>query len=409
MSYLGDYATSTIVYGKFTTYRPSTGAPFTLAGTPALSVYKDNSTTQSTTGVTLTVDFDSVTGLHHFSIDTSADGTFYSAGSNFDVVITTGTVDSISAVGTVVGRFTLNKTAALRPTVAGRTLDVSSGGEAGLDWANVGSPTTTVGLSGTTISTTQAVASVSGNVGGNVTGSVGSVGTGGIASTSFATGAITATAIAADAIGASELAADAVAEIADAVWDEVLSGHLTSGTTGAGLNAAGSAGDPWSTALPGAYGAGSAGYILGTNLNATVSSRLATSGYTAPLDAAGTRSAVGLASANLDTQLTSAIADSSGVTTLLSRLTSTRAGYLDNLATSPPTVSQILTTQMTESYRATNAAPTLAQALCEVLAHMGEVSIVDTTKTLKKFDGTTTAKTFTLNSATAATSITETT
>lgn len=48
----------------------------------------------------------------------------------------------------------------LQPTVAGRTLDVTATGEAGIDWANVGSPTTTVGLSGTTISTTQAVASV---------------------------------------------------------------------------------------------------------------------------------------------------------------------------------------------------------------------------------------------------------
>jgi hypothetical protein len=48
----------------------------------------------------------------------------------------------------------------LQPTVSGRTLDVSSTGEAGIDWANVGSPTTTVGLTGTTISTTQAVASV---------------------------------------------------------------------------------------------------------------------------------------------------------------------------------------------------------------------------------------------------------
>lgn len=41
----------------------------------------------------------------------------------------------------------------LAPTVAGRTLDVSAGGEAGVDWANVGSPTTTVGLSGTTVKT----------------------------------------------------------------------------------------------------------------------------------------------------------------------------------------------------------------------------------------------------------------
>lgn len=39
--------------------------------------------------------------------------------------------------------------AALRPTTADRTLDVSAGGEAGVDWANVGSPTTTINLSGT--------------------------------------------------------------------------------------------------------------------------------------------------------------------------------------------------------------------------------------------------------------------
>jgi hypothetical protein len=273
----GDYDASAVVYGKFTTFKPTTGAPFTLAGTPALSVYKDASTTQSTTGVTLTADFDTVTGLNHFAIDTSADGTFYAAGSFFDIVITTGTVDSVSAVGMVVGRFTIRKNSALKPTTAGRALDVSAGGEAGLDWANVGSPTTAVDLSGTTIKTTQkvdvdtiktnpvvnggtitfptnktladttsavgsvtgnvggnvtgsvgsvvgavgsvtgAVGSVTGNVGGNVTGSVGSVATGGIAAASFAAGAIDAAAIAADAIGSSELAATAATEIANAV------------------------------------------------------------------------------------------------------------------------------------------------------------------------------------------------
>ena len=64
----------------------------------------------------------------------------------------------------------------------------------------------------------------------------------------------------------------AASVISDAVWDEVLSGHTTAGTTGAALSAAGSAGDPWSTAVPGAYGAGTAGYVLGTNLDAKVSS-----------------------------------------------------------------------------------------------------------------------------------------
>ena len=153
MKHLGDYDTSAVIYGKFTTFRPSTGAAYTLGGTPALSVYKDNSTTQSTTGVTLTADFDSVTGLNHFAIDTSADGTFYAAGSFFDVVITTGTVDSVSVVGSVVASFTLRKNSALKPTTAGRTLDVTATGEAGIDWANIGSPTTTVNLSGTTVKT----------------------------------------------------------------------------------------------------------------------------------------------------------------------------------------------------------------------------------------------------------------
>lgn len=62
-------------------------------------------------------------------------------------------------------------------------------------------------------------------------------------------------------------------EVEDAVWDAAIASHLDSGSTGAALNAAGSSGDPWSTALPGAYTAGTAGHILGTNLNATVSSR----------------------------------------------------------------------------------------------------------------------------------------
>ena len=56
--------------------------------------------------------------------------------------------------------------------------------------------------------------------------------TGAITNAKFAAGAIDAAAIAADAIGASELAADAVAEIADAIWDEATSGHVTAGSYG---------------------------------------------------------------------------------------------------------------------------------------------------------------------------------
>jgi hypothetical protein len=63
------------------------------------------------------------------------------------------------------------------------------------------------------------------------------------------------------------------AGIADAVWDELIAGHAGVGSTGAALAAAGGSGDPWATALPGAYGAGTAGKIIGDNINATISSR----------------------------------------------------------------------------------------------------------------------------------------
>ncbi len=490
----------------------------------------------------------------------------------------------------------------LVPTTAGRTLDVSVGGEAGVDWANVGSPTTALNLSGTTIATTQKVdvetiktnpvanagtvtfptnatlasttnitagtittvgtlttytgntpqtgdayarlgapagASVSadmaavkvdtaavkvktdflpsatagaaggvfiagsnaatsittaltaniignvtgnlsgsvGSVTGNVTGSVGSVASGGITSASFAASAIDAAAIATDAIGALELAAGAASEIASAVrtelttelgridaavstratqasvdtidgivdsilvdtaeigaagagltalasaanlatvagyidteigtiitnlatlagyvdtevaaikavtdkldntltntsdgyifssialqavWDEPIVGHLVSGTTGAALNAAGSAGDPWSTPLPGAYGAGTAGYKLSA-VNGTVAKldtmlevtsdaftytpdalQFAPTGGGGGLDAAGVRAAIGLGSANLDTQLSgisskttnlpSDPADASDIAGAFSTVNTTLgtiAGYLD--------------------------------------------------------------------------------
>jgi hypothetical protein len=66
----------------------------------------------------------------------------------------------------------------------------------------------------------------------------------------------------------------------------------------------------------------------------------------------------------------------------------------------------VLTRQMTEAYRAAGVAPTLAQAMFELVAQVGDSFITDTTKTIRKIDGTT-AKTFTLDSATTPTSITE--
>ena len=71
------------------------------------------------------------------------------AGDSCSIYITA-TISSI-ATASVVAEDIGNTDLPLIPTTAGRTLDVSAGGEAGLDWANIGSPTTTVVMSGTTI------------------------------------------------------------------------------------------------------------------------------------------------------------------------------------------------------------------------------------------------------------------
>lgn len=106
MSYLGDYAEDYADLNfKFST-RDSTGAPITFGGTPALSVYKSNGTTQSTAGITLSVDFDTVTGLHNCNIDLSADA-FYAVGEDYAVVVTTGTVDGTSVVGMTLAYFSI--------------------------------------------------------------------------------------------------------------------------------------------------------------------------------------------------------------------------------------------------------------------------------------------------------------
>ena len=87
---------------QFSTVAPSTGVPTTLAGTPVVSAYPDNGTTQITAGITLTVDHDSVTGSHNVRVvATAANG--YDYGVKYTLKITTGTVDSVSAVGHVVG------------------------------------------------------------------------------------------------------------------------------------------------------------------------------------------------------------------------------------------------------------------------------------------------------------------
>lgn len=111
MTYIGDYAEdyATLNYG-FTTINPATGAPFVLAGSPVISVYKGSATgtekTSAESYITLSVDFDSVVGLNNVLIDLSGNS-FFETGEDYKVIITTGTVNSVSVVGIVLFTFSI--------------------------------------------------------------------------------------------------------------------------------------------------------------------------------------------------------------------------------------------------------------------------------------------------------------
>jgi hypothetical protein len=121
--YLGDISANQTLNFKFTTQYQ--GTPTTLAGTPAVSVYKSNNTTETTTGVTLSVDFDSRTGCHNVNIVTT--DSFYAPGNDFSVVITAGTVGGISAVGYVLAEFSIeNRSVADGGAISGTVNDAGA-------------------------------------------------------------------------------------------------------------------------------------------------------------------------------------------------------------------------------------------------------------------------------------------
>lgn len=88
----------------FPSYAGATGASVTLTGLAVtdIEIYKDGSVTQraSDAGYTLLdtdgIDFDAITGIHGFSIDTgdNTDAGFYTVGAWFTVVVSAVTIDS---------------------------------------------------------------------------------------------------------------------------------------------------------------------------------------------------------------------------------------------------------------------------------------------------------------------------
>ena len=173
---------------------------------------------------------------------------------------------------------------------------------------------------------------------------------------------------------------------ADAVWDEVLdTAHEVAGSASVLLQAAGTAADPWLTSLPGAYGAGTAGKIIGDNVNAPIAT-VQTSVNDLP-----TNAELATALGTADDAVLSAIA------------------ALNNLSAAQvnaEVVDVLRTDVIPDSYAAHEAQPTIAQALLEMRQFLTEKSVSGTTVSVKKPDGTTAVMEYTLDDASTPTSIT---
>lgn len=168
--FVGDFTPGGTVSWAFTT-RTAAGSASALSSGTAV-IYKNAGTVESGSGVAVTASFDSRTGFNYITVDTSTDSSFYSAGGQFDAVLSTGTVNTVSVAGECLGRFTLGNQAA-KPvlSVTGSVASVS-GSVASVSGSVASVSGSVASVSGSVASVSGSVASVSGSVGGSVQGSV---------------------------------------------------------------------------------------------------------------------------------------------------------------------------------------------------------------------------------------------
>ena len=202
------------------------------------------------------------------------------------------------------------------------------------------------------------------------------------------------------------------ADAADAVWNELSTGHTDAGKAGEQL---------WTDVDAILSDTGTDGVVLA---NDAITSAKFDESTAYPLESADSGSTqiarVGAdgdtletISDQIDLQATSAALSThdgkldtvdSNVDAILVDTDTTIPGLINAL--NDISVSDVLTTAMTESYASDGSAPTLAQALFAIQQFLQERSVSSTTVTVKKLDGSTSAMTFTLNDAAVPTSIT---
>lgn len=93
--HLGDFPTGAVVHCPWNTAGQDGGAT-TRSTNGTISVYKGTDTTQNVVGVHDTEDLDSVTGVHVVSINLAGNASFYTAGSEYIIVLSGGVIDTKS-------------------------------------------------------------------------------------------------------------------------------------------------------------------------------------------------------------------------------------------------------------------------------------------------------------------------
>lgn len=383
---LGSYNTATTrthVRFQFSTHAAAGGnvAPSSAFEAADLRIYRANdaaaySATQrsSASGITMTSPFDSLAGVHDVDIDLTdnTDAGFYAAGYRYSVVLAPDeTVDSQTITGVVLAEFEIGPP----PVNVTQLL-----GTAWLTPGTAGTPDVNVKL----ISDDATAA----NNAESFFDGTGYAGTNNVIPT--VTTLTNLPAITSNWLTAAGIATDAGTEIAAAVWNSAMSSYQSAGSMGLAVN-------ELDTIYTNAYDGVTARVLANvTHANGTLYSTAVTTplaNLATAVDALPTNAELATALAAADDAVLAAIA-------ALNNLSSAGAASA---------VTTALTTALTEGYRGTGATGSVRDLLYEVIAHLGESSISSTTKTLKKIDGSTTAKTYSLNDATTPTAISETT
>ncbi len=188
----------------FSTYAGATGASITATGLAVtdIEIYKDGSVTQraSDAGYTLLdtdgLDFDGLTGIHGFSVDTgdNTDAGFYTVGAWFTVVVSAITVDT-QTVSFIAAQFRIMAAEGVAGVPDVNTTHISDTAQTARD-VGAAVPAAVPGASGGLFiagSNAATTANITGNITGNLSGSVGSV-TAGVNAVQFAGQTITAAA-----------------------------------------------------------------------------------------------------------------------------------------------------------------------------------------------------------------------